>query len=74
MLLAEGYMGTGFMSLLDSSVEYPAYASENETRRPEGHSGLSNVHAVKEQSEERYRTLASLEWHFAIGQLSYFKH
>lgn len=59
---------------LQSSVEYPAYASENETRRPEGHSGSSNVHAVKEQSEQRCRTLASLEWQFTVGQLSYFKH
>lgn len=33
MLLAEGHMETGFMSL-QSSVEYPAYASEDQTRRP----------------------------------------
>ena len=59
-ILAEGYMETGFMSL-QSSVEYPVYASEDETRRLEGHSGLRNVRAVKEQSEQRCRTLAPFE-------------
>lgn len=69
-LLAEGYMETGFTSL-QSSMEYPAYGSEDQTRRPGGHSGLRNVRAVKEQSEQRCRTLAPLEWHFAIRQLSF---
>lgn len=40
---------------------------------PEGHSDLRNVHTVKEQSEQRCKILAPIEWQFAIRQISYFK-
>lgn len=73
VLLAEGHKETGFL-FLPSSVGDPAYVSEDQARRPEGHSGLRKVQAVQEQSEQSCRTLARLQWQFPIGQLSYFEH